>query len=382
MERLRYVFKDDHAPLQPLLLAFTPCPANLGTNKILNPFLHQLTRLTTDVTFTTAAIPQDGFPTVVDLKYTSDFGTANLADPSGNEVLWLESKIKSVSSGVAHYTAADTLLTNVFDTADDDTTFSVTLGRLTSDPPAVGDYTVIVEVFLKYRDASSATWTMDNVVYTINVAVTGSASSTTVASAADVLVGTDSTNVAAGADITADGIRATPPTSLAVVQSAGGDAAGASVTLTVSMANALDQGAYWLWALNTDAVQFSTASDMSVTPYEWPDTLVAPTVTTQAGNANTFDIVLSAVPKEVYDWGVGGITVYAQVTVNYYDHSNDVRRHLALRTLQGTDGAPNQDGSINMVAEVQFGSDDSGATIITSFMVVSATALSGAALLL
>ena len=351
--------------------------------KFSNPFLLQLTRVTNELTFTTEAVPGDGFPTKVDLIYSSDFGNPGLVDPgAGNAGLFLEAKILAASTGAARYVATDTLLTIAVGST---TAFNVDLNRNADpDPPAVGTYNVQLDVALKYRNSDDTVWVMDNVVYTISITVTGADASTTVdtaaGDAATVFGGIDSTTAA-----TANGqagTRAKAPPSLKVAQSAGGTSAGDSVTLTLSM-DATDDGKYYLWVPNANTITFCESADFaSSSTYEWPDARVASTVTAKATDI-TLNIVLTAVPKEVYDWGTGTTPVYVKVAVEYFQHTADaVRRNLALRALQVTDGAPNEDGSANVVAEVYFGSDDSGATIITSFTIVSATALSGAALFL
>lgn len=323
-------------------------------------------------------------PLEVTVAYLSDFGTA--LGSAGNGNLWVDVEIALEGTGAtAHYTAPNPQLK----TAPGATSFVVDLKR-NGVTPAVGAYTVIVSAKLKYQNGAvdpDDVVVMDFVKYTFNVNVAGGESSSTVDSSAGSTSGSFTNGGATDEETSTGSVGSVfPPEGITLVQSSTNTALDADLVITASVTGGdAAAGAYTMWIDPTEAISMDTAATFATADlYEWPDWAASSDQSTQIADNADVAVTLTSIPVKFYNAG----SVFVQLTVHFRDQSagadpDAIRARRALRALQDSEGSTGlAGGSTEMVAQIQFGSDDSGATIISSFMVVSATALSGAALFL
>jgi hypothetical protein len=332
----------------------------------------QLTTVPAEVDYTQDT---EGMPLEVTIGYESDFGTA--ASVAGLDTLWVDVTTALLGTGASPFYTSPPTLTG----APASNSFVVDLGRDTGASPTVGTYTVILTAQLKYNNGGTVV-VMDIVEYTFNVNVAGGASFSEITSAQGTSGGF--TNGAATDEKTSDGRVVSPePTSLQIAQTSTNAALEDDLVITVDVTSPGDQAAYSLWVVATDDITMDTDASFIVQPYEWPDWAVSSSTSADSAGSevSSLTITLTSIPIQYYN----DQSVFVRFTIHFRDYSQgadpDARR--ALRALQeGSGGNGLASGSTELVAQVTFGSDDSGATIITSFMVISTTALSGAALFL
>jgi hypothetical protein len=258
------------------------------------------------------------------------------------------------------------------------TQFQVDFDRTANLPPT-GDYTILMAVRLEYNNNGDIV-VMDAAEYTFTVNVAGSESSAVYNSGSGSSVTGGYTNADVAETETASGtVVSAPPASLDVGHTSGGANLQDDIVLTAQITGD-DIADFTLWLETGDQVRMDSSVLFTTDPYVWPAAAMVIEAGKDAEVSGTSSVTLTLKSVPVYLYNSG--TVFVEMTVHYRDESNDLGARRALRALQGTGGVPLEEGSANMVAQVTFGSDGSGATIITSFMVVSATALSGAALFL
>jgi hypothetical protein len=224
---------------------------------------------------------------------------------------------------------------------------------------------------------------MDEVVYTFDINIEGTASSVEVISATTTT--TDGGSFAPGVateDTVGNGqIVSANPGDLGLAQDGGnaGIAFGADIVLLATTSAA----GYTIWVDPTEAITADSVSTFnSGSEYEWPDAAATSSQSTQIAAVQSVTVTLKSPPVSIYDMAA----VYVKLTVRYRNESNDFARRRALRALRALEegsSAAYGEGSAEVVAKVTMASDGSGAVEsveIVSFL--AASALAGVALLI
>lgn len=328
-------------------------------------------------------------PTTITIDYVSDFGQAETATSQGKA--WLE---WSMINGDTYYEATPGTLT-----VQSATQFTLTLARSGVDPTGVGDYMIGIKVKLWYNNGGQE-FQMDEVDYTFIVNIAGAPGSTLVHTTTGATTsGSFSVPTVEETDVGIGEITSPTPT-ITLAQTGSNVAFGTDIVLEATTGSS----SHTLWVDPTENIIASANLNFAdELDYEWPNTAVTSSVSADSSPTTTTTVTvnLKSIPVAIFELG----TIYVQLTVHFRDNSNDARRtRRFLRGLedgsifrdvgtrtgddstgsQETTGNEMEDGSARFVAKVTFATDDSGSTIVSSFMVVSATTAlaAGAALLI
>jgi hypothetical protein len=336
------------------------------TPSVLSLFLApiQLTEAIAQIGFTQDS---NGMPLTATIQYTSDFGEAlnlNTADKA-----WLETNVAIGGTGSGFYTGTPSVVVNSA------TVFTVTLPRI-GGVPTVGDYTVVLTVQLNYNNEGTNV-KMDEVVYTFDVNVAGTASSAVVISASGATtVGGFTAGTITDETIGNGNVVSATPT-LALAQSGSNIAFGADLVVQATVVGTT----HTIWVDSAEAITVDSLDSVdSANKYEWPNAAASSSQASELTGVHLVTVTLKSVPVEVFNWA----TAYVKLTIHFRDESNDYPGR-ALRRLQDDASTKEltglQEGIAELVAEVTFVTDESG-SVTATFMILSTTVIAGAALLL
>jgi hypothetical protein len=184
----------------------------------------------------------------------------------------------------------------------------------------VADYAVTLSLTLSYTNGASLV-KMDEVVYTFDINIEGTASSVEVTSAtATTDGGTFAPGVATEDTVGSGQIVSANPGDLGLAQDGGntGVAFGADIVLLATTSAA----GYTIWVDTTEAITADSVNTFnSGSEYEWPDAAATSSQSTETAAIQSVTLTLKSPPVSIYDMAA----VYVKLTVHYRDESNDHR---------------------------------------------------------